>query len=153
MTSTIAVGVHSLGFLAQAAGDHQEAQRSYRESIAITEELGDTRGMAGSLHQLGRVAQENGDYREAHRLYLESLKIAEELQDTSGVAAILGQLGVLAEDDGRLEDAVRLWAEAAAIFRELGSAEVQVVLQWPEEAKEELGEELFQKILDGEDIL
>ncbi|MGI5241655.1 tetratricopeptide repeat protein [Dactylosporangium sp. CA-139066] len=45
---------HQLGMLAQNRGDYAEAERRYRQSWDIDEQLGDQAGVASSYGELGR---------------------------------------------------------------------------------------------------
>src|SRR5262249_50319626 len=55
-----AVSLHQLGILAQERRQWEEAERWYRQSLAIKKRLGDEHGQASTLHQLGMLAQEQG---------------------------------------------------------------------------------------------
>ena len=48
-------------------GDITEAERFYRENLAIMKEIGDRRGVAISLINLGNIAETRGDLVEAER--------------------------------------------------------------------------------------
>jgi len=109
-----------LGVLAQARGDYGEAERFYRQSLAIDEELGNRAGIANIYHQLGLLAHDRGDHGEAERLYRQALAIAEELGDRSGVSVICHQLGVLAQARGDYGEAERLYRQSLAIDEGLG---------------------------------
>jgi tetratricopeptide (TPR) repeat protein len=113
--------LHTLGNLAYRRGEHTEAERLYRQSLAIFERLGDQAGMAGSYHQLGRLAQDRGDPAEAERLYRQSLAIFERLGDQAGMASSYHQLGMLAQDRGDPAEAERLYRQSLAINERLGN--------------------------------
>jgi tetratricopeptide (TPR) repeat protein len=113
--------LHELGNLAHRRGEHAEAERLYRQSLAINERLGDQAGMATSYHQLGMLAQDRGDLAEAERLYRQSLTINQELGDQAGMAASYGQLGRLAQDRGDPAEAERLYRQSLAINERLGN--------------------------------
>jgi tetratricopeptide (TPR) repeat protein len=98
-----------------------EAERLYRESLAIKQELGDKSGIGASLLSIGILASNRGDLVEAERLFRESLAIDQELGDKSGKGSSLNSLGILAKERGDLVEAERLFRESLAIKQELGN--------------------------------
>ena len=69
----------NLGVIAETRGDLAEAERLYRESLAIKREIGDRGGEAYSLHELGNIASKNGNMDERHRCYTEAVRIRREI--------------------------------------------------------------------------
>ena len=63
-----------LGILAQARGDYDSAERSFRQALEIFERFGDQARMAITYRQLGTLAQERGDYDAAESLYRRALE-------------------------------------------------------------------------------
>jgi tetratricopeptide (TPR) repeat protein len=61
----MAAGYGSLGILAHARGDYDEAARRYQRSLDIRERTGDQDGMATTYSNLGLLAQVRGDYEAA----------------------------------------------------------------------------------------
>ena len=118
--ATIAVLYHQLGMTAQRRGRMEEAEDWYRQSLAISEEVGDRPGMASSYHQLGTTAQDRGRMEEAEDWYRQSLAIKEELGDRPGMASSYHQLGTTAQDRGRMEEAEDWYRQSLAIKEELG---------------------------------
>jgi tetratricopeptide (TPR) repeat protein len=70
-----AVALNNLGSNAERRGDYDEAERLYRESLAIMREVGHRQGEAVALNNLGSNAERRGDYDEAERLHRESVRI------------------------------------------------------------------------------
>jgi tetratricopeptide (TPR) repeat protein len=64
-----------LGVLAQNRGDYEEAERLYRESLEISERLGDLAGKAATLHALGKLRWGQGRKAEAEELLRQALDI------------------------------------------------------------------------------
>ena len=56
-----------------------EAERLYRESLAIKREIGDRQGESGSLINLGIIMNSKGQYDEKHRMYTEAVRIRREI--------------------------------------------------------------------------
>ncbi|MCX5557409.1 tetratricopeptide repeat protein [Streptomyces sp. NBC_00038] len=120
-SSPAAAYVHQLGMIAQLRGDYQQAEKRYRASLAIKEELGNRSGIASSYHQLGIIAQERGDYQQAEKRYRASLAILEELGNRSGIASSYHQLGIIAQERGDYQQAEKRYRASLAILEELGN--------------------------------
>src|SRR5271166_2573298 len=111
---------HWLGMLAQARGDYEAAERSYRRALDIFEGIADQAGMATSCHQLGMLAQLRGDYEAAERSYRRALEIFEGIGDQAGMATSYHQLGMLAQLRGDYEAAERSYRRALEIKEPIG---------------------------------
>jgi len=83
-----------------------EADEWYRQSLAISEELGDPQGLAGTYHQLGTGAHLRGQLDEATGWYRKSLAVSEEHGYPAGTARTYWHLSQLAEGQGQAELAV-----------------------------------------------
>ena len=119
--ANISVFYHQLGNTAHRRGRLDEAEDWYRQSLAISEELGDRPYVAGTYHQLGWTAQDRGRLDEAENWYRKALAISEELGDRPGMADTYHQLGMTAQDRGRLDEAENWYRKALAIREELGA--------------------------------
>jgi tetratricopeptide (TPR) repeat protein len=112
--------LHQLARLLYRRGEHAEARRLLRESIAVTEELGDRSTRAASLYQLAIIEHVQGDPAEARRLLRESIAVKEELEDRRGRAASLHLLASIEREQGDPAEARRLLRESIAVQEELG---------------------------------
>ncbi|MEY9835834.1 tetratricopeptide repeat protein, partial [Streptacidiphilus sp. EB103A] len=142
----LASSYHQLGRIAQERGDYATAERYYRDSLAIKEEVGDRAGLASSYHQLGRIAQERGDYATAERYYRDSLAIEEELGNRAGLASTLSQIGILRTEQDRPAEGVTSQVQALALRLDIGDR-VQTDLYWLRQQRALLGDEAFRAIL------
>ena len=61
--------------------DLDEAERLFRERLAINKEIGDRQGEASSLNSLGNIARTRGDLDEAERLHRDHMAILKEIYD------------------------------------------------------------------------
>ncbi|MBK6872786.1 MAG: tetratricopeptide repeat protein [Kineosporiaceae bacterium] len=113
--------IHQVGMLAQARGDYETAETSYRQALTINERLGNQAGMASSYHQLGMLAQDRGDYETAETSYRQSLTINERLGNQAGMATSYHQLGILAQDRGDYETAETSYRQSLTIDERLGN--------------------------------
>jgi predicted ATPase/DNA-binding SARP family transcriptional activator len=109
------------GILATYHSDYGAAEALYEESLTISRELGDRRGIAAALYKLGSVAYYRGDYEAARVLCEESLSIFREIGDREGIVYSLHELGNVAGVQGDYGTARTLREESLAINREVGN--------------------------------
>jgi non-specific serine/threonine protein kinase len=119
-TQERASALNGAGVLAHAQGDKAASRAFYEESLAISQELGDKRGITMLLSNLGLLANEQGDNATARALFEESLAISRALDDKPGLNAVLNNLGVVAYDQGDYPTARAFHEESLSIKRELG---------------------------------
>lgn len=115
-----AKALNTAGVLANLQGDYAVALSYHTESLALSREARDTRGIAGALHGLGNVTSNQGDYGAARAYYEESLTLRREIGDRSGMGALLHNLGNVARNQGDLAGAQAYAEESLPIFRESG---------------------------------
>ena len=142
------VWIHSLGILAQARGDYDEAADHYQRALDIRERLGDQAGMADSYHQLGTLAQNRGDYDEAARQYQRSLDFSQRLGNQADTAITFSQLGNLEEERGGSPAAAVTWHVRALVIRlRIGVAQAVTDLRRLAAYRRELGAGPFTSLL------
>jgi len=110
-----AVALHQLGNLAQLRGDYTAAESYYRESLTISDQVGDRDGLAAGYHQLGMLAHNRGDYVTAEKNYRYALTIKEELGDRVAMASSFGQLGNLAQHRGDYDTAESYYRQSLTV--------------------------------------
>jgi tetratricopeptide (TPR) repeat protein len=118
--------------IAQDQGELDHAERWYRKSLDIREQLDNRPGMASSYHQLGIIAQLRGELDEAERWYRPSLDINEQLGNRPSMAMTYAQLGLLTEERGDLAGALRWTVRSVSLFnafphRATGTAPRQMI--------------------------
>jgi tetratricopeptide (TPR) repeat protein len=119
-TTARAKVLHYAGRLAHGQGDCAAARALFEERLAISRELGDREGIAGSLHRLGGLARAQGDCAAARLSFEEALAICRELGDKGRTAWSLYGLGHVVRAQGDYGAARTLLEEGLAICRELG---------------------------------
>ena len=115
-----AKALNGAGVLAESRGEFDTATRLHEESLEISRQIGDQRGVAWSLNNLGVVAVSQGDYARAQVLLEENLAVAEEAEETASVATALNDLGLIAHSRQDYQRAAALWTRGLALFRALG---------------------------------
>src|SRR5215204_1538623 len=109
------------GSAAYVHGDHEQAARLYKESLALSREARDERGVASSLLQLGNVSGDRGNHEEAKTFYEEGLTLSRKLDDKALLASALISVGAEFLLQGDPERGAMLNEEAAELYRERGN--------------------------------
>jgi predicted ATPase/class 3 adenylate cyclase/DNA-binding XRE family transcriptional regulator/Flp pilus assembly protein TadD len=100
-------------------GDYGMVQVLAEESLALSRELDDKRGMASSLEILGIVAHNQGDYAAARTFHQEDLELKRET-GSNYITIPLTNLGSVAYAQGDYETARNLLQESLALSRKRG---------------------------------
>ncbi|HEX6288940.1 MAG TPA: tetratricopeptide repeat protein [Herpetosiphonaceae bacterium] len=108
------------GWMANAHGDLEQAERLFAESLALSRELRDLRGIGLALSGVGRLAHLRGDTERAVALYEENLALFRQLGDTEEIAWTLTRLGILASEQRSYARATTLLEESLASFKAVG---------------------------------
>jgi len=82
-----------MGMLMHRKGEYAQAQEPLNKGLALAQELGDKRGIAGSFNNLENMALSQGDYAAAWAYYEESLTLYREMGNKWGIAIALICLG------------------------------------------------------------
>lgn len=107
-----------LGNVVQGRRDFAEAERNYKEALAIFLDSQDQHAAAITYHCLGSVARECRDFDEAERNCKEALAIFLDLKDQHHAADTYHELGVIAGERQDFGEAERNCKKALAIFLE-----------------------------------
>ena len=89
----------------------KEAMQILREALAISEQLGDTMGIATAQSSMGLAAMAAGDWPQAEQYFSQALDGVRRLQHPVGMIYCLGYLGQVKQKQGHI-------AEAAAYYRQ-----------------------------------
>ena len=92
----MASSLNALAEMARLQNRYREAEIFYRECLAICQELGDKRCIAGISHNLGHVMLRQDDSKNAVNLFKEALKHYQELGNNEGTALCLAGLAGVA---------------------------------------------------------
>ena len=115
-----ASGLRSAAVLAQRQGDFEPARALHTESLDLSVQVGDARGVAAAVHGLGNLAALQGDFAAARPLYEQALALGRELGDENTVAAALTNLGTVAHNQAGFAEARALAEESLAVRRRMG---------------------------------
>jgi tetratricopeptide (TPR) repeat protein len=112
--------LNGIGLLAWPQSDYAAARRYFEESLAIREEVGDRKGVAGSLNNLGNLAAEQGDFETARSLFEGALLINREIGNRDWEGHNLNNLGNVALDQGEYETARAYLEQSLTVKRDVG---------------------------------
>ena len=111
----------AVGNMAMYQGDHDEAGRLFRESLALSRELGDARRSAYTQTNLALLASVSGQYADAEPLLVECATLARTLDDAALLAVNLGNLAIVVHARGDGDRAARLFEESVTLARDVGN--------------------------------
>jgi predicted ATPase/DNA-binding SARP family transcriptional activator len=106
--------------LAGVQGDYEVARELAEESRALSEGLGDHRGVARSVSCIAEALLHEGEYEQARPLYEQAASLFLELGDDWDVAAATVNLGYVALGERDYGRATALAEEGLAMLRALG---------------------------------
>src|SRR5439155_15961993 len=89
-----AKALHGAGLLAHYQGDYTHAEALCTESLALSRQAGDERGVGSALSGLALTARTTGDYATAQSTFEQALEIFRRLGDRQRVARTLNRLGL-----------------------------------------------------------
>ena len=111
---------YALGKLSMDLGAYEAADRHFRASAGVWQELGDRESLVNANNSLVTVMVNVGETAPALALGEETLALARELGYTRGIAASLLNLGMLAREDGRFAEAIAMLEESLVLVRQMG---------------------------------
>jgi Tetratricopeptide repeat len=116
-----ALALHCLAIIKRYfSPDPRDAEDLYRQAIALFEQVGDRRGMAGAMLDLGVIAWVQGHLDEAMPLLEQSAGIYRSLDDWSGLSWTIKSLGELLVRRGLFDDGLIVLESGIQICDELG---------------------------------
>jgi predicted ATPase len=105
---------------AQLAGQPEQAQRLYEQSLTIFRALGDDQGIAILTYRLGLLALELGHPGRARPLLKQSRAAFEAIGSRRGQAQTIGAFGSLAHAEGNTALAATLYQHSATLAGQIG---------------------------------
>jgi predicted ATPase/DNA-binding CsgD family transcriptional regulator len=128
--ATLLNALVSLGFVASARGDLDDAERALTTARALSERTGDRPSMATSSLCLGNVARGQGRYDEAAALYNDAARMFDELGFDQGVTWAEHDLAMLAAERGDLAKAERLLRDSLRRSRDIDYSWAEAWAAW-----------------------
>ena len=119
--SELALSLGWMGYIQNSVGNWDEAERLYRQSLQLREELGDREGMASSWGCLGENELRRGNLELAEVYSQRGLQMAEEIGNTYLAAQTYWDLARLYHQRGNLNLAQQHYETAHQLFTQLGA--------------------------------
>ena len=104
----------------------KEAMQILREALAISEQLGDTMGIATAQSSMGLAAMAAGDWTQAEQYFSQALDGVRRLQHPVGMIYCLGYLGQVKQKQGLIAEAAAYYRQADEMAREMNFTEMEM---------------------------
>jgi tetratricopeptide (TPR) repeat protein len=121
--ATTARALASLGVVALARDDLEQAEMNIRDSLEINEKLGNVAAQAQDLNDLGDIYRLNGDFSKAEQYMRRALQMAKDTKHIEGEANVHLRLGGLEHDRRRLAQAASEYTRSREISESIGDKE------------------------------
>jgi predicted ATPase/DNA-binding SARP family transcriptional activator/DNA-binding CsgD family transcriptional regulator len=109
-----------LGYAMRLRGDFQRAKELLEESLTLSREADDKRGIADALLELGLISLYLDDHERAKECFEEGIDLCRRLGYGLRLADLLNSLGYVFLLEGDFERGATLSEEAAVLYRERG---------------------------------
>jgi non-specific serine/threonine protein kinase len=143
----------NLGVVALDDGELPEARAMFEDVLAIHRRKENIEGIGTALLNLGVVHHALGEHEASLRAFEEARDCFEEVGFRAHVAHALQGFAAYAASEGRFEEAARLLGQARRELDEIGAPEgdfaSEIVERTKEQAREALGDELFEASYDA----
>ena len=104
----------------------KEAMQILREALAISEQLGDTMGIATAQSSMGLAAMAAGNWTQAEQYFSQALDGVRRLQHPVGMIYCLGYLGQVKQKQGLIAEAAAYYRQADEMAREMNFTEMEM---------------------------
>jgi DNA-binding winged helix-turn-helix (wHTH) protein/tetratricopeptide (TPR) repeat protein/TolB-like protein len=109
-------------------GRLDDAIEMYRQSLSISQVLGDKGEIAASSNNIAGVLQQQGKLTAALELYGKALAANRELGNRKWEAGTLSNMGGVYQLLGQLQDARRMYEQSLAVYRDLGDRMYEAIV-------------------------
>jgi tetratricopeptide (TPR) repeat protein len=147
-TEGIAQTTHQLGKLYQDLGEFDKAIDFFNQSIEQYKTREDTSGIADNLLHLGMIHEEVGLHSKAVEKYREAFELYRKKNQLRNMAIALFYTGRVYYERELPKEAVKFFITAKAIFESIHSDYHQIVVQYLENIKHDLGEEDYKRLYE-----
>lgn len=113
------------GNIALCLGNNATARQYFETSLALRQQMGERRGLAGALGSLGNVTQMQGDFPAAQAYFEESIVICREFGLLNYEATGLTCLSNLASAQKKFAEARTYALEALSVCRQVGDLSIE----------------------------
>jgi non-specific serine/threonine protein kinase len=117
----IAQALNIIGEIARVSGDSDRARRAYEESLAVSQQTGETRRIYFMLVNLAFLAQHEGDHPRAVALLREAMRLAREINNRLDLASQPAFLAASIAALGQPQRAARLLGASESALESMGA--------------------------------
>ncbi len=140
--------MHQLGMLYQDLGEFDKAIDFFNQSTEQYKLLDGTSGIADNLLHLGMIHEEVGLHSKAVEKYREAFELYRKKNQSHNMAIALFYTGRVYYERELPKEAVKFFITAKAIFDSIHSNYHQIVAQYLENIKHNIGEEEYERLCE-----
>ena len=111
------------GVLYHTQGNFNEAERQYRKSLSLWEEIGDKQEISSVLNNLGVLNRTKGELHKALGYYQKSLFLYKEFGNIDDIATSLNNIGNIFRYQGELDEALHYYKQSLDSWEEIGNSQ------------------------------
>ncbi|MHA1692116.1 MAG: tetratricopeptide repeat protein [Candidatus Heimdallarchaeaceae archaeon] len=111
------------GVLHHTNGNLNEAEKQYRKSLSLWEQIGDKQEISSVLNNLGVLNRTKGELHKALGYYQKSLFLYKEFGNIDDIATSLNNIGNIFRYQGELDEALHYYKQSLESWEEIGNAQ------------------------------
>lgn len=117
----------NVGSVYFSQGDYTNAIANYKQSLDVSERIGDRQGMAKASGNLGNVYCNQGDFAKGLANFQLSLKIMEETGEEDVAASMMNNIGMVYDSQDDNEHAFEYFQKCLTAARKIGNANLEAI--------------------------
>ncbi|MCK4895410.1 MAG: tetratricopeptide repeat protein [Candidatus Heimdallarchaeota archaeon] len=111
------------GVIHHTGGNLNEAERHYRKSLSLWEQIGDKQEISSVLNNLGVLNRTKGELHKALGYYQKSLFLYKEFGNIDDIATSLNNIGNIFRYQGELDEALNYYKQSLDSWEEIGNSQ------------------------------
>ncbi|MCK5303939.1 MAG: tetratricopeptide repeat protein [Candidatus Heimdallarchaeota archaeon] len=111
------------GVIHHTGGNLNEAERHYRKSLSLWEQIGNKQEISSVLNNLGVLNRTKGELHKALGYYQKSLFLYKEFGNIDDIATSLNNIGNIFRYQGELDEALQYYKQSLDSWEEIGNSQ------------------------------